>query len=65
MAQKPAGASIPITNTNYRQNVCLSEKMPFEKVAEDFSNGFAYVETLEGITGGSAYYLYELFTDIQ
>lgn len=37
MAQKPAGASISITNTNYRRNICLSEKMPFEKVAEDFS----------------------------
>ena len=37
MAQKPAGASIPITNTNYRRNICLSEKIPFEKVAEDFS----------------------------
>ena len=37
MAQKPAGASIPITNTNYRRNICQSEKIPFEKVAEDFS----------------------------
>ena len=35
MAQKPAGASIPITN--YGRNICPSEKMPFEKVAEDFS----------------------------
>ena len=37
MAQKPAGASILITNTNYRRNICPSEKVPFEKVAEDFS----------------------------
>ena len=37
MAQKPAGASIPIRNTNYRRNICQSEKIPFEKVAEDFS----------------------------
>ena len=34
MAQKPAGA-IPITN--YGRNICPSEKVPFEKVAEDFS----------------------------
>ena len=37
MAQKPAGASILITNTNCRRNICPSEKVPFEKVAEDFS----------------------------
>lgn len=34
MAQKPAGA-IPITN--YGRNICPSEKIHFEKVAEDFS----------------------------
>ena len=35
MAQKTPGASIPITN--YRRNICPSEKMLFAKVAEDFS----------------------------